>query len=90
MFGFLNNPIVHWSYSIGWLLDEFMHIQVENAIVKAIQYVWFIVLSFVEFTTIDNGSSICVHVYVINCYIRVPNLVCIDRIVNGLGFINFI
>jgi hypothetical protein len=36
--GVLNNPIVHWSYSIGWLLDEFMHIQVEDAIVKAIQF----------------------------------------------------
>ncbi len=81
---------MHWSNFLGCIFLEFMHIQVENAIVKAIQYVWFIVLSFVEFTTIDNGSSICVHVYVINCYIRVPNLVCIDRIVNGLGFINFI
>jgi hypothetical protein len=37
--GVLNNPIVHWSYSIGWLLDgEFMHIQVEDAIVKAMQF----------------------------------------------------
>jgi hypothetical protein len=88
--GVPNNPTMHWSNFVGWIFLKIVHIQVENAIVKGIQYVWSIALSFVEFTIIDNGSWICVHVYVINCYTRVPNLVCIARIVNGLSFNNLI
>jgi hypothetical protein len=65
-----------------------MHTQVESAIIKAIQSTQFITLSCDEVTTIDNGSWICVHVYVVDCWTKVPILVCVDRIVDGSSFNN--
>jgi hypothetical protein len=50
-----SNPTMHWFDFASWILIEFMHIQVKNDIVKAIQFVQFIALSFDEVTTIDNG-----------------------------------
>jgi hypothetical protein len=46
---------MHWFDFASWILIEFMHIQVKNDIVKAIQFVQFIALSSDEVTTIDNG-----------------------------------
>jgi hypothetical protein len=45
--------------------------QVQDAIVKAIQYVRFIAFSCDGVTTINNGSWICVHAYMIDFWIRV-------------------
>ncbi len=73
----LNNLTMHWFDFASWILIEFMHIQVKNDIVKAIQFVQFIALSSDEVTTIDNGWWICVHLYVIDCWTRVPILVCL-------------
>jgi hypothetical protein len=39
-------------------------------------------LSCDEVTTIDNGWWICVHAYVIDCWSKVPILVCLDTIVD--------
>ncbi len=60
-----NNPSMHWSNNVGWTFVEFMHMQVQEAIVKAIQITQFIAMSCDEITTIDNGSWICIHAYVI-------------------------
>jgi len=56
---------MHWSNNVGWTFVEFMHMQVQEAIVKAIQITQFIAMSCDEITTIDNGSWICIHTYVI-------------------------
>jgi hypothetical protein len=36
-------------------------------------------------TSINNGSWICVHAYVVNGWIRIPILICVDQIVDGSG-----
>jgi hypothetical protein len=50
-----SNPTMHWFDFASWILIEFMHIQVKNDIIKAIQFVQFIALPCDEVTTIDNG-----------------------------------
>jgi hypothetical protein len=49
-----------------------MHIQVQEAIIKAIQITRFIVISCDEVTTIDYGSWICIHAYVVQFKVRIP------------------
>ncbi len=36
-------------------------------------------------STIDNGPWICVHAYVVDCWTKIPIVVCVDRIIDGLG-----
>jgi hypothetical protein len=36
-------------------------------------------------STIDNGSWICVHAYVVDCWTKIPIVVCVNSIINGLG-----
>jgi hypothetical protein len=45
--------------------------QVQDAIVKAIQYARFIAYSCDEVTTISIGSWICVHVYTVDSWTKV-------------------
>jgi hypothetical protein len=49
-----------------------MHIQVQEAIVKAIQIARFIELSCDAVTMINNGSWICIHAYVVQSWVRIP------------------
>jgi hypothetical protein len=60
-----NNPSMHWSDTSGWAFAKFMHIQVQEVIVKAIQIVRFIAILCDEVTTIDTRSWICIHAYVV-------------------------
>ncbi len=64
--GVLNNSNMHWSNIDSWVLDEFMYMQVQNTIIKAIQFAKFIAYSCNEVTIIDNGSWICVHAYMVD------------------------
>jgi hypothetical protein len=43
----------------------------------------FIAVSCDEVTTIDNGSWICIHAYVVQLLVKVPILLQIERIVDG-------
>jgi hypothetical protein len=56
---------MYWFNIASWVLVEFMYMQVQDTIVKAIQLAKFIVYSCDEVTTIDNGSWICVHAYMV-------------------------
>jgi hypothetical protein len=48
-------------------------------------------MSFDEVTsTIDNGSWICIHVYIVQLWVRIPILFQVEQIVDGLGGNNLI
>jgi hypothetical protein len=36
-------------------------------------------------STIDNGSWICIHVYIVQLWVRIPMLFQVEQIVDGLG-----
>ncbi len=78
----LNNPCMHWSNSIGSTFAEFMYEQVQKAIIQTIQSAQFLACCD-EVTSIDNGSQICVHAYVVDGWTRVHVLICVDRIIDG-------
>ncbi len=62
--------------------------QIQNAIVKAIQSARFIAYPCDEVTTIDNDSWICVHAYMVDSWIKVLILLCVERVMDGYGFNN--
>jgi hypothetical protein len=51
---------------VSWVLVEFMYMQVQDTTVKAIQSAIFITCSCDEVKTIDNGSWIYVHAYMVD------------------------
>ncbi len=55
-----------WYDIVDWVLAKFMCMQVQDIIVKAIQSTRVIACSCDEVTTIDNGSWICVHAYMVD------------------------
>jgi len=73
---------MHWFDIIGWVLVEFMYMQVQDAIFKAIKSTIFLTCSCDEVTTIDNGSWICVHAYMVDSWFRVLILLCVEKIVD--------
>jgi len=85
-----NNPSMHWSDNDGWTLAKFIFMQVQHATFEAIQSTKFLVNSCNEVTTIDNGFWICIHVYVVESWVKFPMLFQVKQIVNGLGSFNFI
>jgi len=85
-----NNLNMPWYDIVDWVLAKFMYMQVQDTIVKAIQSTRVRACSCDEVTTIDNGSWICVHAYMVDSLIKVPILLCVERIVDGSSSNNFI
>ena len=55
----------HWSDSAGWMLVECMYRQVEVKALEKIRLAKFFSVSCDEVTSIDNGSWISIHYYVV-------------------------
>ncbi len=79
---------MYWFNIVSWVLIKFMYMQVQDTIVKAIQSARFIACPCDEVTTIDNGSWICVHAYMVDFLIRVLILLCVEGVMDGSGFNN--
>jgi hypothetical protein len=62
--------------------------QVQKVIIQTIQSVQFLACSCDEVTTIDNGSWICVHAYMVYGWTKVFILICVDWIVDGSSSYN--
>jgi hypothetical protein len=68
MLQFLGVPKIvkrHWSDVAGWILAECMFRQVEAKSLEIVKCARFISTSCNEVTSIDNGSWISIHAYVV-------------------------
>jgi hypothetical protein len=70
----------HWSDGVGWMLAECMFRQVEAKTLETVRSSRFISLSCDEVTSIDNGSWISIHCYVVQNWSRVPILISLERV----------
>jgi hypothetical protein len=61
----------HWSDGVGWMLAECMFRQVEAKTLETVRSSRFISLSCDEVTSIDNGSWISIHCYVVQNLLQV-------------------
>ncbi len=61
-----NNLNMHWSDFASWTLVKFMYQQVQKPIIQTKQFAQFFACYCDEVTTIDYGSWIFVHAYVVD------------------------
>ena len=88
IYAFLNIPNLlrmHWSDSSGWKMAEALYDQVKLTISCKISNTMFVSLTCDEVTTVDNGSWICIHAYIVENYVRIPYLLSLQHVVYGAG-----
>jgi hypothetical protein len=84
------NPSMHRSINVSWNLAKFMHMQNKKSLSRLIKLPSFIVVSCDEVTTIDNGSWICIHVHVVQSWVKVLIMLQVEHIMDGSRNNNFI
>ena len=80
-----NFPRMHWSDNSGWIMAEFMYAEVRTAISRVLVGANYVALTCDEVSTIDNGSWISIHAYVVQNWSRIPYLISLERVVEGGG-----
>jgi hypothetical protein len=80
-----NFPRMHWSDNSGWIMAEFMYAEVRIAISRVLVGANYVALTCDEVSTIDNGSWISIHAYVVQNWSRIPYLISLERVVEGGG-----
>ena len=78
-----NFPRMHWSNNSGWIMAEFMYSEVRAAILRVFAIANYVALTCDEVSTIDNGSWISIHAYVVQNWSRVPFLISLEKVVEG-------
>ena len=80
-----NFPRMHCSDNFGWIMVEFMYAEVRIAISRVLVGANYVALTCDEVSTIDNGSWISIHAYVVHNWSGVPFLISLERVVEGGG-----
>jgi hypothetical protein len=80
-----NFPIMHWSDNSGWIMVEFMYAEVRTTISRVFVGANYVALTCDKVSTIDNGSWISIHAYVVQNWSRIPFLISLERVVEGGG-----
>jgi hypothetical protein len=75
----LNMPQIHWSDSNGWVMAEFIYIEVTAAIKPKVQFAPFFAISCNETISVDNGSWLSVHAYICEDWSRIPYLIALKK-----------
>jgi hypothetical protein len=73
-------PAQHWCDSSGWQIAEYMYAELQLTMKKLVQEARYIAVTVDEVTTVDNGSWLSVHCYVVKDWIRIPLLVSLQRV----------
>ena len=80
-----NFPRMHWSNNFGCIMVEFMYSEVRIFISRVLVGANYVALICDEVSTIDNGSWIYFHAYVVQNWNRVPLLISLEKVVQGSG-----
>jgi hypothetical protein len=78
-----NFPRMHWPYNFGWIMAEFMYAEVRIAISRVLVGANYVALTCDEVNTIDDGSWISIHAYVVQNWSCVPFLISLEKVVEG-------
>jgi hypothetical protein len=76
-------PLRHWSDNSVWDMATYMHLEVMAAKREMLQGAWYFSVSCDEITTMDNGTWVSIHVYVIKGYERFPMLAALEHVQEG-------
>ncbi len=62
-----------------------MYLQVKESIKKKTSLAPFIAITCDEATSMDNGSWLCIHAYIVENFVRIPHLIFLQRLTDGVG-----
>jgi hypothetical protein len=80
----LKNSKKHYSDSFGWTMVEFMHQEVMRAIKAIMGAIRYVALNCDEVLIINNQSWLFVHSDVVQNWVRIPILISLDKMLEGL------
>lgn len=83
LLGFLGVPKMpqgHWSDNSGWVIAEFMNLQVLEKQRETVKSAKYFSVTCDEVTTIDNGTWVSVHMYVMKDFERFHMLAALERV----------
>jgi hypothetical protein len=66
-------------------MAKFMFVQVTNVILTKVYVANYVVLTSNEVNTMDYGSWISIHAYAMQYWMRVPMLISLQRVIDGVG-----
>jgi hypothetical protein len=76
-------PLRHWSDSLAWDMAAHMHLEITTTKREMLQGAWYFSVSCDEVTTMDNGTWVSIHVYVVKNYERFPMLAALEHVHEG-------
>jgi hypothetical protein len=76
-------PLRHWSDSSAWDMAAHMHLEITATKREMLQGARYFSVSCDEVTTMDNGTWISIHVYVVKNYERFPMLAALEHVQEG-------
>jgi hypothetical protein len=71
---------MHWFDSSGWIMADFIYVEVTAAIKSKVQSALFFALSCDETTSVDNGNWRSVHAYICENWSRIPYLIALRKV----------
>ncbi len=81
--GVPKNLKMHWFDFCSWVMVEFMYAQMINKILGTVFAFNYVALTCDEVSTIDIGSWISIHVYVMQNWVRLPMMISLQKVVDG-------
>jgi hypothetical protein len=81
--GVPKNLKMHWFDSCSWVMVEFIYAQMINKILGIVSVFNYVALTCDEVSTIDIGSWISIHVYVMQNWVRLPMMISLQKVVDG-------
>jgi hypothetical protein len=88
--GVPKNPKMYWLDSSSWIMVEFMYAQVTNAIMVVVSIANHVALTCDEVSTMDNKSWISIHAYLMQNWVKIPMLISLQKVIDGIGVDNLI
>jgi hypothetical protein len=81
--GVPKNLKMHWFDFCSWVMVEFMYAQMINKILGTVFAFNYVALTCDEVSTIDIGSWISIHAYVMKNWVRLPMMIFLQKVVDG-------
>ncbi len=88
--GVFKNPKMHCLDSLGWVMVEFMYAQVISLIMVVVPIGNHVALTCDEVSMVDNGNWISIHAYLMQYWVKIPMLISLQKVVDGIGVVNLI
>jgi hypothetical protein len=71
----------HYSDSFNWTMAKFIHQVVMKVIRVVIQVAHYVAPNYDEVSIVDNQSWLSIYYYMVERWVRIPILICLEKVV---------